>query len=194
MILSEIAEIQSGLVLSRKEAAAAKEAARLYSRLNIRSLNENGTIDHSQLEKFPSKTILDSTVLTHANDIVLKLFTPLNPTLIRLEDEGLVIPSQLAVIRVFEKKVLPSYLCYWLSTPEAADIILFHEGWQSQRSIRIATLAELEVPIPSLKTQKTISDIASLQKKRQNLYHALMEEEEKLTSLTIQQAIGGKQK
>ena len=193
MRLSEIADLQSGLVLTRKKASSEKDTVKIYQQLNIRSLNGHGTVDHTQLEDFSSKTILDSAVLTRTNDIVLKLFAPLNPTLIQPEDEGYVIPSQLAVIRVTDKTVLPGYLCYWLSTQEALDTIFFYEGWQSQRSIKIATLAALDIPIPSLEKQNLISDIISLQRKRQMLYQILIEEENKFTALKIQQAIGGKE-
>lgn len=192
MKLSKIADLQSGLVLTRKEASSPNEAVISYQRLNIRSLNENGTIDRTQLENYFSKTILESMVLTQTNDIVLKLFAPINPTLIQAEDAGLVIPSQLAVVRLKEKTILPDFLCYWLSTKEVMDTILLREGWQSQRTIRIAALAELEIPIPTPEKQKLISDIVNLQKKRQMLYQTLIEKENKFTTLKIQQAIGGK--
>ena len=194
MKLSEIAYLQSGLVLNRKEANTSKETVKTYHRLNLRSLNEDGTIDHAQLDVFYSKAVIDSNMLTHENDIVLKLFVPMNPTLILSEDEGLVIPSQLAVVRVRDNRILPSFLCYWLSTPRAMEFILLHEGWQSQRAIKISVMEDVDVPILPLEKQKMISETVSLQKKRNNLYRMLMEEENKRTSLIIQQAIGGKRK
>ncbi len=141
MKLFEFASLQSGIVLSRKEARSPEETTKLYRRLNLRSLNMYGSIDQNTLDLFPSKYLLDDSVLTQPDDIVVKLFVPLSPVLITPNDYGLVIPSQLAVIRIYDSSVLPQYLCYWLSTQNVLDSMLSQEGWQSQKTIKIGTLA-----------------------------------------------------
>ncbi len=193
MKLSEIACLQSGLVLNRKEARFLEETEKIYRRINLRSLNKNGTIERNELDVYPSKEILDSSVLTHKNDIIVKLFPPIFPTLITDDDIGLVIPSQLVVIRIIEKSVLPAYLRYWLSTPEVSDYIASVEGGKSLRSIKLSTFADLDVQIPSLRKQQAISNLVSLNIKREVLYQQLIEEQNKFTALTVQKSIGGKQ-
>lgn len=192
MKLSDFATLQSGLVLNRKEARSEEETAKYYKRINMRSLNEYGELDRNDLDIFPSVEILDSAVLTQPNDIIVKLFTPIYPTLISEEDKGFIIPSQLVVIRVFDDQVLPEYLQYYLSAPEVSELMLSIEGWRSQRTIKVSTFADLEIPIPSIEKQKLIAKISAINSQRERLYKELIEEEKKLTTLKLQKHIGGK--
>ena len=192
MKLSDIANLQSGLVLNRKEARSPEETAKVYKRLNLRSLSSYNEIDHKELDTFPAKGILDQVVLTQPGDIVIKLFTPIFPVVITEHDAGLVIPSQLAVIRVFNSEILPQYLRYWLSTPEVSDLLQSLEGWQSQRTIKIGTFAELVVPVQSLKEKQIIADMVSTNLRREQLYRSLIDEQNKFTKLNIQRIIGVK--
>lgn len=193
MKLSEFATLQSGLVLNRKEARSDEETAKYYKRINMRSLSEYGELDRNDLDIFPSIEILDSAVLTQPNDIIVKLFTPICPTLISEEDKGFIIPSQLVVIRVFDNRVLPEYLRYYLSAPEVSDLMLSIEGWRSQRTIKVSTFADLEIPIPSIEKQQLIAQISETNSHRERLYKELIEEEKKLTTLKLQKYIGGKE-
>ncbi len=192
MKLSDFATLQSGLVLNRKEARSEEETAKYYKRINMRSLSEYGELDRNDLDIFPSVEILDSAVLTQPNDIIVKLFTPICPTLISEKDKGFIIPSQLVVIRVFDAQVLPEYLRYYLSAPEVSDLMLSIEGWRSQRTIKVSTFADLEIPIPSIEKQQLIAKISAINSKREQLYKELIEEEKKLTTLKLQKYIGGK--
>ena len=194
MKLSDFATLQSGLVLNRKEARSEEETAKYYKRINMRSLSEYGELDRNDLDIFPSVEILDSAVLTQPNDIIVKLFTPIYPTLISEEDKGFIIPSQLVVIRVFDDQVLPEYLQYYLSAPEVSELMLSIEGWRSQRTIKVSTFADLEIPIPSIEKQKLIAKISAINSQRERLYKELIEEEKKLTTLKLQKYIGGKVK
>ena len=192
MKLSDFATLQSGLVLNRKEARSEEETAKYYKRINMRSLSEYGELDRNDLDIFPSVEILDSAVLTQPNDIIVKLFTPIYPTLISKKDKGFIIPSQLVVIRVFDDQVLPEYLRYYLSAPEVSDLMLSIEGWRSQRTIKVSTFADLEIPIPSIEKQQLIAKISAINSQRERLYKELIEEEKKLTTLKLQKYIGGK--
>ena len=194
MKLSDFATLQSGLVLNRKEARCEEETAKYYKRINMRSLSEYGELDRNDLDIFPSVEILDSAVLTQPNDIIVKLFTPIYPTLISEEDKGFIIPSQLVVIRVFDDQVLPEYLRYYLSAPEVSELMLSIEGWRSQRTIKVSTFADLEIPIPSIEKQQLIAKISAINSQRERLYKELIEEEKKLTTLKLQKYIGGKVK
>ena len=120
------------------------------------------------------------------------MFTPIFPTLVKEDAEGLVIPSQLVVIRVFDERVLPEYLRYYLSAPEVSELMLSIEGWRSQRTIKVGTFADLEIPIPSIEKQRLIAEMTETDLFRKRLYKELIEEQSKLTALEIQKYIGGK--
>ena len=104
----------------------------------------------------------------------------------------MVIPSQLVVIRVFDQRVLPEYLRYYLSAPEVSELMLSIEGWRSQRTIKVGTFADLEIPIPSIEKQRLIAEMTETDLIRKRLYRELIEEQSKLTTLEIQKYIGGK--
>ena len=190
--LSEIATLQTGLVLNRKEARCDEDTVKYYKKVSMRFLNEYGVLERDDLNIFASTEKLDPSLLTHANDILVKLFTPVFPTLVTEETEGMVIPSQLAVIRVFDERVLPEYLRYYLSTPEVSELMLSIEGWRSQRTIKVGTFAEIEIPIPPIEKQRIIANLAKTDLTRRRLYTELIEEQSKLTTLEIQKYIGGK--
>ena len=190
--LSEIATLQTGLVLNRKEARCDEETVKYYKKVSMRFLNEYGVLERDDLNIFASTEKLDPSLLTHANDILVKLFTPVFPTLVTEETEGMGIPSQLAVIRVFDERVLPEYLRYYLSTPEVSELMLSIEGWRSQRTIKVGTFAEIEIPIPPIEKQRIIANLAKTDLTRRRLYTELIEEQSKLTTLEIQKYIGGK--
>ena len=190
--LSEIATLQTGLVLNRKEARHEETTERVYRRVTMRSLNEYGVLKRNDIDVFPSVEELDPSILTHKNDVIVKLFTPIFPTLVKEDTEGLVIPSQLVVIRVFDERVLPEYLRYYLSAPEVSELMLSIEGWRSQRTIKVGTFADLEIPIPSIEKQRLIAEMTETDLIRKRLYRELIEEQSKLTALEIQKYIGGK--
>ena len=192
MKLSDIASLQSGLVLHRKEARFPEETVKAYKRLNLRSLSSYNEIDHKELDIFPAKDILDQAILTQPGDIVIKLFAPISPVVITGHDAGLVIPSQLAVIRIFNNRILPQYLRYWLSTPEVSDLLQSLAGGRAQRTIKIGTFAELRIPVLPLKEQQIIADMVSTNLRREQLYRSLIDEQNKFTMLNIQRIIGGK--
>ena len=99
--ISDIADIQSGLVLSRK---ASKESVGL------------SLLDMSSLESYEANEPIDKSFLTQENDIIIRLFAPVCATLIKKEHVGFVVPSQLAIIRIRENGViLPGYLSVYLS-------------------------------------------------------------------------------
>lgn len=189
MKLSDIASVQSGLVLNRKEAQFPEEEKKRYKRLSLRSLNKYGTVEHKNLENFISKDIIDQTVLTKENDIIVKLVSPIFPTLITSEDTGILIPSQLAVIRVFDNRVMPGYLRCLLASKYISDRMISIEGARIQQVITIRTFYDLDVPVPPPKTQMLIEKAVYANIRTEQLYHRLIEEQNKLTELEIQDII-----
>lgn len=192
--ISEFATLQSGLVLIRREARFEEETEAVYNRLNLRSLNEYGEIKSENLDCFCSKALLDDTFLTQKEDVVVKLSAPLFPTVIEESNIHLVIPSQLAVIRIFDQRVIPEYVRYYLSTDQVSEFIKSVEGGTVLHSIKINTLADLKIPIPSVEKQRLIVKIARTNTKKERLYKELIKQENKLAAAKIQKFLGGELK
>jgi hypothetical protein len=188
--LSSIATIQSGLVLSRKETNSDYDAIK-YQRLSLRAFNSSGRVDHSELEDFLSRDPILMTHRTTPGDIVIRLFSPLFPTLITEDDAGFVIPSQLAVVRLWQDvPVMPEYLRYCLSRQAVADALSTTECGL-QRSITVKTISNLNIPIVPIGVQKNIKQIFELSSQRAQLYQQLINQEQIQTENVIEAMIKG---
>jgi len=193
--LSEIANVQSGLVLNRKEAKDEGSIVCTYKRLNLRSIDGNGKVDTSSLDDYNSNEILDDQIITLKGDVIVRMFAPIYPVTITEETSGLVIPSQLSTIRIKDTaKVMPEYLRYYLSQNNVINKILAEEGWQSQRTIKISTIANLLIPLPTMENQMVIAKINRANEKRKKLYQELIQQEDAHINALIIKFIGGNSK
>ena len=190
--ISEIADIQSGLVLSRK---AAKENMNVYpyQRLTLRSVTEDCLLDISSFETYEACEPIDEQFLTKENDIIVRLFAPVCATLITKDYEGLVVPSQLAIIRLKDScPYLPGYLSVYLTNERSLENLIEGAGMAAQKIIKVGNVAELEIPCLPIEKQKMISDIANEQLNIIALYKKIIEQETLRTKTVIKDIIGGK--
>lgn len=190
--ISEIADIQSGLVLSRK---AAKENMNVYpyQRLTLRSVTEDCLLDISSFETYEACELIDEQFLTKENDIIVRLFAPVCATLITKDYEGLVVPSQLAIIRLKDScPYLPGYLSVYLTNERSLENLIEGAGMAAQKIIKVGNVAELEIPCLPIEKQKMISDIANEQLNIVALYKKIIEQETLRTKSVIKDIIGGK--
>lgn len=190
--ISDIATVQSGLVLSRKEAKKDSIETFEYKRLTLRSLGEDGFLSEAELELYNAKEQLDGSSLTVSDDVIIRLFSPLCPILINESSEGLVIPSQLAVLKVKDTlTVLPAYLRWYLSQKEIQERVLFEEGGTAQRTIKVSTIMDLLINIPDIEKQRKAVQIDELSRTRERLYRELIQQERIYTENAIANIIGG---
>lgn len=190
--ISEIADIQSGLVLSRK---AAKENMNVYpyQRLTLRSVTEDCLLDISSFETYEACEPIDEQFLTKENDIIVRLFAPVCATLITKDYEGLVVPSQLAIIRLKDScPYLPGYLSVYLTNERSLENLIEGAGMAAQKIIKVGNIAELEIPCLPMEKQEMISDIANEQLNIIALYKKIIEQESLRTKSVIKDIFGGK--
>lgn len=187
--LSELAFVQSGVVLGRKEAPSGSDSF-VYQRLSLRALNETGRLNHADLEPFNAQEALLPSQITQANDIVVRLFEPLLPMVITDSDVGIAVPSQLAIIRLHDQSVLPAYLQLLLSRKDIYKEI-FQRDSSSQRAITISSLMKLELPIAPIEIQQKAVQLRELTEHRLQLYQNLIEQEQLLAETLIENMIGG---
>lgn len=188
----EVAEIQSGLVLSRKEARFNSKQSIEYMKLNLRSINDDGSIDQESLDKYFALEKLDEQFTTHKNDIVVRLFSPFKPALITESFIGLVIPSQFAIIRLKSNKVIPKFLCCYLSYRNVLSSLAIRESGQISGGIKLSALSEIEIPILTIEKQKAISSYSEIYTKQRKLYLSLIEQYDIKMDTIMNRVIGGK--
>ena len=187
--LSEIANIQMGLVLSRKEAAIGSENYHSYMRLTLKSLDDSGVVNTEHAEPYQTNEELTDQIICKKDDVIIRIFTPLNPSIITQETAGLIIPSQLASIRIKSDLVLPKYVQFYLSQHKVLEKLSSEDTGTAQRSIKVGSLSKLEIPLPSIHDQKIICEIIALQKRREQLRRDLLEQEQLMMKSIINNLI-----
>lgn len=190
--ISDIADAQGGLVLSRKEEKTPVADTYHFMRLTLRALDDNGFIRKENLEDFYSKDSLSNALFTSLGDVVIRLFSPMCPAMVTEDDTGLLVPSQLAVLKI--KKDVPiiaEYLRLCLAQRDIREKVLKIESGTAQRTVKLGTIMELKIPIPDLETQYKVVQIDNLSRERERMYQELISQERIITERIIEDIIGG---
>lgn len=179
MLLKNVATVHSGIVLSRKKTQENGPDVKKYKILTLRSIHEEKGILEEKLEaNFFSEVLQD--YLTRKGDVVVRLSSPNTAAYIHGGLEGVIIPSQFCVIRVYKKVFLPEYLAWYLGSTFARKQIKKEISGSTVSIIRKGTLESLNVEKISIKNQKNILKINELKRREISLLKKLGKEKETL--------------
>ncbi len=188
MKLIKMSEVQTGLVLVRKRADDNRDAHK-YRMLTLKSFEPQGWINEGEVDVFYSKEKLDSKYLTNKGDIIIRLTTPYTAICINDKQEGLVIPSNFAIIRLKKQIFIPEFVALFLNSE-----IIEKQFFKSSISttiplIKTTHLRDMEIPDKTIDIQKKIVELNQLQVKEKILLSRLMKEKEKLAKTSINKII-----
>lgn len=189
--LSELAQVQSGLVLSRKVAKSDTACPIEYRNLNLRSIQDDGNINSQLLDQYFASEKLEKQFITGINDIVVRLFPPFRPVLIKEMLTGLVVPSQFAIIRLHSDELLAEFLCCYLTHRNIMDVLAIRESGLVSSGIKISALLELNIPLPSIEKQRTTAVCWELNIRRKQLYLDLVRQYDYKLDVVINNVIRG---
>ncbi len=189
MELINISEMQTGLVLVRKRADAKDQDTHKYRMLTLKSFEPQGWINEGEIDMFFSKEKLENKYLTNKGDIIIRLTTPYTAICINDKQEGLVIPSNFAIIRLKGQNFIPEFVALFLNSE-----IIEKQFFKSSISatiplIKISHLRDINIPEKTLDMQKKIVELNQLQVKEKILLSRLMEEKGKLAKASINKII-----
>lgn len=175
MLLSEIAEVRTGLVLSRKKASDEAKEKIKYKALNLKCIMPEGYFDLKSIEEYYSAERLKPEYLTKINDILIRLSAPYTAVFITdIAQCGYVIPSHFAIVRMDKSKVAPEYLNWFLKRDAVKQKILQNvSGSTAFGTISSGFIANLEIKDIHMSEQKKIGNILLLAEKEQELLHKL---------------------
>ena len=204
--LNQIVEIQAGLVLSRtgakqleliKRNVAEKVSdiiVRKYKVITLRSITDVGILDLSQCDDFDSKEEISDRYLTHKNDILVRMFTPLKCCLINSEGENLVVPSQFCILKLkdsFRNIILPEYLYLVMCNKDfSKQVQKLEEGFQL-RSIKTSSIAKIKINIPDIATQEKLINVSNLIIRKEKLMSELIIQEKLYNEAILEKLIKG---
>jgi restriction endonuclease S subunit len=192
MQLGAIAEIKTGLVLSRKKAEIEFDAKATYKLLSLKNISEDGTIINESFDEFISNEVLEEHYFTKEGDVLMRLSQPYTAVYIDKEQTGLLAPSYFAIIKVDEKKVLPQYLAWYLNTPNVKKELERSQAGSRIPSTNQHTIKKIPIVLPSISKQKVLIELYQLHQREKLLYKKLMKEKELHFQGVTQQILGGR--
>ncbi|WP_138091003.1 restriction endonuclease subunit S [Halalkalibacterium halodurans] len=179
MQLEHIAEIKTGIVLTRKKADVDLNVKAKYRLLTLKNINDDGTFNNEEFELFESNDILSPHYFTEEGDVIIRLSHPNTAIYIDESHSGLLVPSYFAIIKVDKIRCLPAYLAWYLNTEAVKK-----ELERSQAGSRIPTtnkntLKAITIHDIPIQRQEALIQLLLLHQKEKQLYQKLIEEKEK---------------
>lgn len=121
---------------------------------------QEGYIDHSALSTSELGSKPGDAYLTHVGDVLVSLSRPFSAAYVGAADEGLLIPSSCAIVRVTGEAATdwnPAYVAGYLTLPPVTKLLASQAGGARSMSISIATLGSLDVPEAPIEIQNEIA-------------------------------------
>ena len=157
MELTKLAAVKTGLVLSRKEAKTTDKSWE-YRQLNLKAVNEDGTINIDETIPFYASEELSPNYLTQVGDIVVKTSEPYTAAYITEEYAGLVIPSHFVVVRVDEATTLPQYIAWYLNKDRIKKAFRM-SCTGTLKQIKPSMVGETDIKLPTLERQRQVVEL-----------------------------------
>ncbi|MCL2177181.1 MAG: restriction endonuclease subunit S [Firmicutes bacterium] len=187
MLLKELADIQTGLVLSRARAIKSNKRQQVFT---LSSVTQNGIIK----EEFNEMEVMEQVnekYLSREGDLIIRLSLPSFAALIDKENENILIPSQFAIIRIRNDVIVPGYLNIYLNSNEINTVIGKKAEGTVIKVLSVKQLGEFEIPIPPLIHQQKIVKLFNLIKRHSGLMGQLDEKEKKKNKYYIEKLLKG---
>lgn len=179
MKLGKIAEIRTGLVLTRKRANIKYEIEESHKLISLKNIENDGTFNEEPFETFESNDDLDEQYFTQEGDILIRLSCPYTATYIDKEQAGLLVPSCFAIIRLITKKFIAPYIAWYLNSSEVKKELIRNQTGTMIPVTNKKILNSLNIKELSLDRQKNIAKIQKLYWREKHLLSQLMKNKEK---------------
>ena len=186
MKIGALADVRSGLVLSRKQSKEPTDYR--YPLINLRCIQPEGIIDLNESDIYEAKEPLKEEYLSQRGDIVVRLTAPYTAVLIDDTTSGMVISSNFVVIRIEDKHLLPEYLFWLLNTQKVKRKIYENTTSNMLGAVKAKFLTDFELTVLPVEDQYKIAQLNLLAKKESQLLKELATEKEKLYSCLLDQA------
>ncbi len=156
--LSDIFEINTGQVLSRKQSKT--EEFINYKQIALKSINENGYIELNKLEEFKSKEEINGKYITRKGDIVIRLTAPYTAIAIDEKTEGLLVNSYCAILRKKIDDVSSEYISIYLNSGKISKQFRRDAVGSVVQIIKVSSLKDYKIDnMPSFEKQMEIVEV-----------------------------------
>lgn len=194
MLLGDIAEIKTGMVLTRKKVEFPKDVKATYRLITLKNITENGILNDEPFEEFQSNDVLNPQHFTENGDVLIRLSFPYTAIHIHEATAGLLVPSYFAIIKVDSHKFLPEYIAWYLNTDEVKKELERSQAGTRIPSTNKTALSAIPIVGIPLTKQQAIVNLYNLHQKEKLLYSQLIEEKEKWFTALTKKMIKGEMK
>ena len=185
MKLGEMAEVSIGILMNREVSEYGNYEYKVF---NLKNYEEKQAYETVKTQKdFSNKT-------TKQGDLLFRLVAPNKIIYIGKDEENLLVPSQLCIIRANKEMINPTFLKWYLESESGREKILIEQIGSSIQKISIASLRKIEIPEVDIKKQQNIKDLIDVWNQEKKIMQNIIETKEMLYSNIIEQIIeGGKE-
>jgi len=154
--LNNIAEIKTGLVLSRKKAEAHTPSEYSYKIVSLKSFAENAIYDNSFADEFISNEQINDDYKVSLGDVLLRLREPNFAVYIDKDYDDLIYSSLMVRIRVKSDKFDPHFVAHYLNSSAVKRTLAPDVSGTTIAMIGVASLNNIKIPLVNLQTQNKI--------------------------------------
>lgn len=171
--LSKIAEIKTGLVLSRKKAEAHSPSEHSYKIVSLKSFNENTLFDGSFADEFISSEKISDEYKVSRGDVLLRLREPNFAVYIDKDYDDLIFSSLMVRIRVNSAKFDPHFVAHYLNSSAVKRALAPDVSGTTIAMIGVASINNLKIPLVNLQTQNKIVKYLNLARQESEILQNL---------------------
>ena len=154
--LNKIAEIKTGLVLSRKKAEVHSPYGHSYKIVSLKSFNENAIYDDAFTDEFISSEQINEDYKVSQGDILLRLREPNFAVYIDKDYSDLVYTSLMVRIRVSSDKFDSHFVAHYLNSSAVKRALAPDISGTAIAMISVSSINNIKIPTLNLQTQNKI--------------------------------------
>ena len=189
MKLKEIANIRTGLVLSRKKASSYDEQKKRYQQITLKSFSNTIALQEEYFDEFFSTESIDDKYISKVGDIVIRLRKPNIAAYIDEKSAGLVIPSLMCVVRVKERSADSAFLAHYLNSTLVKKMLEREVKGTTIPMIKTKDVENIEVVLPSLEVQNKTVELMKLAAKEIKLTQKLLRQKEQFSQTILDKIV-----
>jgi len=183
--LNNLATVRTGVVIARKKAQINSSKKVKYNQISLKCFEDSIKPNKDKTDTFISFEEIDRKYFTKKGDIIVRLRSPNRAIYIDEKDEGLLIHSLLAVIRVHSNKLNPKYLAYFINANQTQLSLKKDIKGTAISMLKTKDLEKLEIILPPVKQQKKLVEFLELADYERDLLKKLAEEKKQFSQSVL---------
>lgn len=177
--LNKIAEIKTGLVLSRKKAEAHSSSEHSYKIVSLKSFDENALFDDTFVDEFISSEKISDEYKVSRGDVLLRLREPNFAVYIDKDYDDLIYTSLMVRIRVKNAKFDPHFVAHYLNSSAVKRALAPDVSGTTIAMIGVASLNNIKIPAINLQTQNKIVKYLNLARQESEILQNLVAQKQR---------------